>query len=62
MLGGSALAGATTMFLPSAPNYTQVAVVYRIIGDCWTNADREDLEDLPSLTANGIAAGLRNTG
>lgn len=43
-------------------NYIQVAIMCRLDGDCESDDDRQDLEEIMSLTVNGIAAGLRNTG
>jgi phosphoenolpyruvate carboxylase len=43
-------------------SYIQVAMLCRLNGDCETDADLRDLEEVVLLTVNGIAAGLRNTG
>ncbi len=43
-------------------NYIQVAELCRLNGNCETDAERSELEEVLLLTVNGIAAGLRNTG
>ena len=43
-------------------NYIQVAELCRLNGNCETDAERGELEEVLLLTVNGIAAGLRNTG